>query len=302
MELVLDKCIDFVLIFVGLYAATALQRYQDQQQAKDEYVSLLKDFKRELEANLAQEASIEKDLGPIEETEPGKNLGPKQATFTHFFEELSKDEEVVHCLHEEFAAEPVVKIEGSGSEHGGKEHANNAGKVPEKCHELYAEFDAAHQEHGKSFTFEPAVLTPFYRKEVWQLYLADGVKTFRNKELAVKIAEVYANAELIEEQVEDIETTYNDAFMKQVGRTAATDMELAEIVHDEEERHGLSEQDLELLIHVDEAIKAEHYASLEVERVLELKVQRMKETVMTMRGEIEEVQGSIDEEIERMGG
>ena len=49
--------------------------------------------------------------------------------------------------------------------------------------------------------------------------------------------------------------TYNNAFMKQVGRTAATDMELAEIVHDEETRHALSPADLTLLLHVDEAIK-----------------------------------------------
>ena len=62
------------------------------------------------------------------------------------------------------------------------------------CHELYAKFEKAHHAEGHaSFDFRPVVLTPFYRSEVWQLYLADGVKIFRNKELAVKIAEVYAN-------------------------------------------------------------------------------------------------------------
>lgn len=285
-ELLVDKSIDFALIFVGLYAATALQRCQDTQREKKEYISLLKDFKRELDANIAQEASIAKDLGAIDETVPGENLGPMQATFKHFFEELDEDEKVVACLHNEFAV---------------AEDPDHPIPPPEGCHEMYAKFDASHEKHTESFDFKPAVLTPFYRKEVWQLYLADGVKTFRNKELAVDIAEVYANAGLIEEQVEDIEQTYNDAFMTQVGRTAATDMELAEIVHDEETRHGLSDADLTLLLHVSEAIKEEHYAALEVERTLELKVERMKNTVQLMRKEIGEVQEAIDAELEAQG-
>ena len=309
LELIVDKSIDFALIFVGLYAATALQRCQDTAKDKQEYVSLLQDFKRELDANIAQEKSIEKDLGKIDETEPGKNLGPMQDTFKHFFEKLAEDEKVVGCMHDEFvsahAAPTKAGAEGGhgDKEHGDKEHGGH-GKAaePVDCHALYAKFDKAHADHDEEqFSFKPAVLTPFYRREVWQLYLADGVKKFRNKELAVRIAEVYANADLVEEQVQDIEQTYNDAFMKQVGRTAATDMELAEIVHDEETQHKLSDADMTLLLHVDEAIKDEHYATLEVEHTLELKVERMKKTVLLMRKEIEEVQGAIDEELGKLG-
>jgi len=292
LELLLDKSIDFALIFVGLYAATALQRCQDTAKDKQEYVSLLKDFKRELAANKAQEKSIEKDLGAIDETEPGKNLGPMQETFGHFFKELAEDEKIVHCMHGEFISAHTTKAKDE--DHGDKEGPD--------CHELYAAFDKTHSEHDdEAFSFKPAVLTPFYRREVWQLYIADGVKKFRNKELAVRIAEVYANADLVEEQVQDIEQTYNDAFMKQVGKTAATDMELAEIVHDEETQHALSDADMTLLLHVDEAIKQEHYGTLEVERTLELKAERMKKTVLLMRKEIEEVQAAIDEELSRMG-
>jgi hypothetical protein len=284
-ELVLDKIIDFMLIFVGLYAATALQRCQDTAKDKQEYVALLQDFKRELQVNLEQEESIEKDLGAITETEPGSNLGPMQATFTHFFEELGKDEKVVHCLHEEFVA-----VDDPSKAH-----------VPAECHELYKQFDKAHAKEADSFSFKPAALTPFYRYEVWELYLADGIKTFRNKDLAVRIAEVYANARLIEEHVADIEDTYNDQFMTQVGRTSATDMELAEIVHDEEVQHGLSKTDLEMLMHVDEQIKDEHYQALEQEHVLELKVERMKKIVLLLREEIAAVQTQIDEELARVG-
>ncbi len=286
LELFIDKTVDFILIFVGLYAATAVQRCQDADKDKQEYISLLQDFKREIHGNLAQEGSIEKDLGCIEDAEPGKNLGPMQATFKHFFEELAEDEKVLHCMHVEFVLE----------------YDDDKSHAPQGCHELYAKFDKAHEGHeDHSFSFEPAALTPFYRREVWQLYLANGVKIFRNKDLAVKIAEIYANADLIERQIADIERTYNEAFMPQVGRTAATDMELAEIVHDEETQHKLSGADMTLLLHVDEAIKDEHYAALEVERTLELKVERMKKTVLLMRDEIEQVQGLIDEELKVQG-
>ena len=273
---------------MGLYAAIAVQRYQDTSKEKEGYANLLRDFKRELSANQEQEQTIAADLGAIEETTPGENLGPMQSTFKGFFAALAEDEHVLKCLHEEFTIEPAG--EGAAEVH-----------VPPECHALYATFDQAHSKVDTSFSFEPAVLTPFYRHEVWQLYLADGVKTFRNKELAVKIAEVYANARLIENQVEDIETTYNDAFMKQVGRTAATDLELAEIVHDEETQRRLSTMDFTLLAHVDEAIKEEHYAALEVERILELKVERMKKTVLLLRQDIKEAQSAIDDELKVLG-
>ncbi len=283
-HLIVDKFVDFLLIFVGLYAATSLQRCQDSAKQKAEYVTLLGDFQRELEANLEQEASIAKDLGKIDKTTPGENLGPMQETFKRFFEELAEDERVVQCLHDEFVAGGAPAEEAA------------------HCHELYAKFEKAHHAEGHaSFDFRPVVLTPFYRSEVWQLYLADGVKIFRNKELAVKIAEVYANARLIEGQVKDIESTYNDAFMKQVGRTAATDMELAEIVHDEETKHKLTAGDMTLLLHVDEAVKEEHFAALEAQRILELKVERMKKTVLLLRSEIETVDGLIDKELKAMG-
>ena len=78
-ELFIDKTVDFVLIFVGLYAAVALQRYQDDQKEKEEYAMLLNDFKHELEANRAQHATIESDLGPADQQHAGAVLGPMEA-------------------------------------------------------------------------------------------------------------------------------------------------------------------------------------------------------------------------------
>ncbi|MBK8263461.1 MAG: hypothetical protein IPK80_19225 [Nannocystis sp.] len=168
------------------------------------------------------------------------------------------------------------------------------------CHALYAKFEQAHNTadtHASSFNFKPAVLTPFYRYEVWQLYLANGVRLFRNKDLAVKIGEIYNNARLVEKQVAEIETIYNDSFMKQVGRSSATDQELAEIIHDEEQEHGLSPQNQTILIHISEAIKEEHAATIEAQSILTLKVERMKSTVGLMHKEIEAVQAAIDDEL-----
>jgi len=285
-EKIFDKVFDLILIFVGLYAATALQKYQDTRKEKGEYVQILHEFRRELKANLAQEGSIEKDLGALTDTRPGSNLGPMAQTFDAFFKELAVDEHIIHCLHVEFAS----AVDPS------KPHEPSA-----ECHESYKLFDKSHQERHDQFSFTPAVLTPFYRYEVWEMYVANGIKTFRNKDLAVKIGEIYNNAKIIERQVADIETTYNDTFMKQVGRSAATDLELAEIVHDEETEHGLSAQDQQILTHISEAIKDEHFQTVEARSILELKVERMKHTALTIRQEIQDVEKAIDAEILRQG-
>jgi len=289
-ELFIDKTVDFVLIFVGLYAAVALQRYQDDQKEKEEYVTLLNDFKHELEANRAQHATIEKDLGPADQQDAGVVLGPMEATFRRFIKELDADEDLVHCLHRDF---------GKAGAKGGK------AKAPDpRCRALYVEFEKTAADHasGKSssFGFEPATLSPFYRYEVWQLYLANSAKIFKNKELAVKLGEVYNNMHVIEKQVADIEVTYNDAFMRQVGRAAATDAELAEVIQDEEADHALSAQDLALLLHIAESMKEERFGALEAKSVLELKVRRLKRTVQDTNKEIDALVTQVETEVKKV--
>jgi hypothetical protein len=284
-EFFLDKSFDFVLIFVGLYAATALQRCQDQVREKDEYIAMLHDFKTELEANREQESSIEKDLGPIVVDVQPPEIGGMRDTFDAYFHELHEDEEVLHCLHKEFTVT------------GGLDSDPEA---KAKCHELYTTFLHHHEQADANFDFKPVVLTPFYRYEVWQMYLANGVKIFKNKELAVKIGEIYNNAKIIEKQVSDIESIYNDGFMKQVGKTAATDLELAELVSDEEAEHGLSPERQKLLAHISELIKEEHYATKEVKLILEMNVERMKSTVLLMREEIDAVTAGIEQELDKV--
>jgi hypothetical protein len=283
-EFFLDKASDFLLIFVGLYAATAVQRCQDVSAEKTEYVTMLGDFKAELQANREQEASIVKDLGPIVVGQLPPEIGGMRKTFDAYFHELHEDEDVLHCLHDEFALE-TEKLGAEGQQ---------------KCHALYATFVGHHEQPDATFDFKPVVLTPFYRYEVWQMYLANGVRIFRNKDLAVKIGEIYNNARIIEKQVADIEHLYNEAFMSQVGRTAATDVELAELVADEEAEHGLSPEKKALLQHISEMIKDEHYATKEVKVVLEMQVERMKSTVLIMRNEIDTVTTLIDEEIDKI--
>lgn len=281
----LDKTIDFVLIFVGLYAALSVERCQGEERDREEYAAMLHDFDRELQNNLAQEADIARDLGGIEATTPGENLGPMAATFTSFFRDLEHDETLIDCLRAEFSR---IKHEVSAEERA-------------RCHAGYAAFHAEHRKKDKhaqstGFVFKPAVLTPFYRYEVWELYLAGGVKLFKNKELALKIGEIYTNSHLIERQVADIEKTYNDVFMKQIGRSAATDAELAELVEDVEEDGELSPSDLTALLHIDEAVKEERYEVMGLRNVLELKVERLKLTVLTMRREILEVREALQAE------
>ena len=190
----------------------------------------------------------------------------------------------MHCLHVEFASTVDAHQQTEGIE---------------GCHEAYKKFEDAHSHGEKHFDFKPAVLTPFYRYEVWELYLMSGVSNFRNKDLAVHIGEIYNNARLIEKMVADIESTFNDTFMSQVGRSAATDLELAEIVHDEETNHGLSPQDQQILIQISHDVKDEHFAAIEAQSVLALKVERMKKRVLLLREEIQRVSQALDKEIAR---
>lgn len=285
LEFVIDKAVDFLLIFVGLYAATATQRWQDRQSEREEYVAMLGDFEVELATNLEQEASIIKDLGPLLLDQDPPELGDMRATFDAYFAELREDEEVLGCLHKEFTVENGLDASAKPT-----------------CHALYQTFLAHHQQPDANFDFRPVALTPFYRYEVWQMYLANGVRIFQNKELAVAIGEIYNNAKIIERQVAEIEALYNDQFMKQVGKTAATDLQLAELVEDEEAAQGLSSQHERILVRLEEHIKSEHYAVKEIKLVLEMKVERMKSTVLLMRAEIEAVDAEIDAELAAVAG
>jgi len=282
-ELALDKVVDFILIFVGLYAAMSVERCQADHAERDEYADLLKDFGLELDANLAQEKSIEKDLGAIDQSTPPNNLGPMAKTFTDFFADLEHDDTLVGCLHAEFLRD------------------KHAVHTP-ACHAAYGMFREEHKKapgaHGPraGFAFRPAVLTPFYRYEVWQMYLAGGIKVFKNKDVAIKIGEVYNNAHLVERQVAEIEKTYNDVFMRQTGRSLATDAELAEIIDDEEEDGVLSVEDRRQLVDIDEALKDERFAVVELQGVIVLQVERLKATVLAMRREIEVAKAAIAEE------
>lgn len=285
-ELTLDKVIDFVLIFVGLYAAMSVERCQAEHTERDEYVTMLKDFSAELDANLAQEKSIEKVLGAIDQAAPPDNMGPMAKTFTDFFHDLEHDETLVECLRAEFLRAKHKKRSA-------------------ECHAAYSKF---HDEHKKTahhapatgFAFRPAVLTPFYRYEIWQMYLAGSVKLFKNKDVAKKIGEVYNNAHLIERQVADIEKLYNDVFMRQTGRSMATDAELAEIIEDEEEEGELAPDELRQLVTLDEALKNEYFEVVELQGVLRLQVERLKNTVLVMRREIEVAKAAIDEETQKL--
>jgi hypothetical protein len=285
-EFFVDKAVDFVLIFVGLYAAIGVQRWQELAREQHEYVAMLGDFKAELQANGEQERSIVKDLGPIVVGHKPPELGAMRATFDAYFHELHEDQDVLRCLHDEYM------VEGSA--------LSKDPEAKQRCHDRYQAFLEHHQNPEANFDFKPVALTPFYRYEVWQMYLANGVRIFNNKDLARKIGEIYNNAKLIEKQVADIEATYNETFMKQVGRTAATDAELAELVADEEAEHGLSAERKQLFQHISGRIKEEHYATKEVKIVLEMEVERMKNTVLIMREEIDAVSVLIDEELGRV--
>ena len=80
-SLLFDKTVDLVLMFLGLYAAIAVQDLVDHQKDKDHYQQLLSGFKEELLSNQGQKSNIESKLGPLDQV---KTIGEAGQSFEFF--------------------------------------------------------------------------------------------------------------------------------------------------------------------------------------------------------------------------
>jgi hypothetical protein len=160
-------------------------------------------------------------------------------------------------------------------------------------------FEALEAESDEESPFKPATLTPLYRTEVHQMYLANGIKVFENKELAAKIGEAYTNARLVERRVAEIETRYNDGFMQRAGELEAVGAELEEVLPEDVDlaRQGASIQ--AKVEQAQSAVKAQRQAVLKIHAVLELEAVRLKELLEKMDAHFVAVAREIDQELAR---
>lgn len=205
-SLLFDKLIDLVFMFIGLYLAIAVQDWQDLQKSKEQYKQLLSGFVEEVNANQEQKQSVESQIGQITEF---KDIGKAKIYFDYFhgqskyFEDFFKTYEAMfHLKHKKRSAQEEEELK------------NLVAKLKEKSH------------LKKPETFE---LTPMYRKDVWNFYLAGGVhlfQTFNRKDqsikcrssdqkmqnLAICIGATYGFLHDIENIVDEIQVLVNDTY------------------------------------------------------------------------------------------
>ncbi|HEY0711615.1 MAG TPA: hypothetical protein VGF45_03010 [Polyangia bacterium] len=281
-ELVIDKFIDFVLIFVGLYAAIAFQKWQDDAKERTEYKKLLGDFKAELRANQERKRTIEKNVGDTAARGVGKALGPLQTVFDEYLTVVAEGRKLFECL------EPVFP-----------ESAGAKGKpMTKECQKLLASAEEESKAEDDE-DFRPVDLAPRYRTEVHQVYLANGIKVFENKNLAVKIGEVYTAAREIEAGMADIERRYNDSFMQKAGEVEALSAQIEEVFSTELVTRR-PEQVRERLTDMSEDLRSQRYVVVEIRKVVEAKVIRIKEMVARFDAQLTTVMGEIDAELARL--
>jgi len=285
-ELSIDKFIDFVLIFVGLYAAIAVQRWQDDAKEREDYLKLLGDFRGELVANRDERKSLEKDIGSIDDRAEGKVLGPMEKNFARFKKEATEAEELLGCL----SLAMGVTQKGSPS-------AEQAAKL-QTCAPIIEA--ATKQADAKRDDFKPVNLTPFYRDEVQQIYLAGGIKGFENKDLAVQIGQTYTDADKVEKLVQEIEKIYNDNFIDKEGDVRALVAELEDAIPQGEDISSEQAGRLQVQLAKSERdVRMHRYSMEKVHGILESKVKRLKEVVASMDTKIGKAAEAIDAELSK---
>lgn len=197
-----DKSIDLLLMFLGLYAAMELQDFVDHRQNKKQYTQLLEGFADELKNNQNQRVTIESGLGNLSKL---SEFGEAESSLNYFMKLSTYAMDFSGCYVD-------LRI--------------NQGKLNSarstECKRLFKErFNEPKPPHLE--------LSPVYRRDVWRLYLADGVQLFReferkqrkqrcsigeggSKKLAICIGSIYAELDAIEERVEGIQRLVNETY------------------------------------------------------------------------------------------
>lgn len=291
-ELAVDKVIDLVLIFLGLYAAIAVQDCQDRAKEKNDYRELLASFQRELTHNQGQKAVLEDSLGPIGTTEPPDNLGPTKRLFDDFRLQADEADRMLTCT-----ATLLSAMEGPPRDRAGAE------KLAE-CAELLEKVEKG-ETPASGMQWKPVSLAPLYREDVWQLYLANGVKVFENKDLAVRIGATYSKVKRVEQAVAEIEAFINEGFMQKIGQVSASMSELEELMPSGEDQKKLKAavpQLREKFKALSNQIRAHKTSVAQIQAVIELKVQKLKELMVEMDKGFTEAVAAIEAERKAQGG
>ncbi|WP_437533613.1 hypothetical protein WME79_06950 [Sorangium sp. So ce726] len=273
-ELTIDKSIDFLLVFVGLYAAIQVQKWQDDRKEQDAYVELLRSYDEELKHNGSRRNAIEDDLTPI----------PR--TFEQFRSDADAAGKLLGCLDD------VIDIGTKPRPRTLRASQTNAARI-EECAPILDAADEENKEDDKPFA--PIVISPLYRTEVFQ---TSGTKTFTNKDLGFQIAAIYSDAKKVEEKVAEIEGLYNSSFIQKQGELIAISAEL-----DDAMPPG-GPGDISQLIpiqpllkRVTREIRTHKYDTTRIQSVLDARIEQLRALLDGMGEKLAEVNGSLAREI-----
>nr|ADI18886.1 hypothetical protein [uncultured delta proteobacterium HF0010_08B07] len=209
-SLLFDKSVDLVFMFLGLYAAIAVQDLVDHQKDKQNYQQLLSGFKEELESNQDQRSNIESKLGDLDKL---KDIGESGDSFSFFNTQGKYMDKFLSCYLD-------MKLKSI--------------KKKALSEERTTECKALFKKGFKHKAPEHLDLSPVYRKDVWRFYLAGGVQLFQVFErkakqprctiegkpsygLAICIGSIYTMLKKVENQVAEIQSLVNDTYFNRQG-------------------------------------------------------------------------------------
>lgn len=208
-SLLFDKSVDLVLMFLGLYAAMAVQDFADHHKDKQQYKQLLTGFQEELESNRIQRTNIEEKLGALNDL---KEIGQAGNSFEFFTAQTTYMRSFLDCYSELKLGDKKTKIS------------------PERKKECVSLLKKGFRQKAP----EHLALTPVYRRDVWRFYLAGGVQLFQTFEkptgqarcqvegqpstgLAICIGSIYNKLSVVEQQVRGIQNLVNDTYFNRQG-------------------------------------------------------------------------------------
>lgn len=207
-----DKAIDLAIMFLGLYAAMGLQDLVDYSRDKSQYRQLIEGFQEEVKSNQRQRGALESSLGSLDEQAV---FGEAEASFDYFIALSGYAERFSACY-------TTLRLSKTKKGKRGVSAKELAG-----CKRTLS---------TKFALKRPALLSlsPVYRRDVWQLYLADGVRLFRSferkaeatrctiegqpsRELSICVGSIYNQLDDVESQVAQIQALVNETYFYNQG-------------------------------------------------------------------------------------
>lgn len=292
-SLLFDKGLDLVLMFLGLYAAMAVQDIVDHGKDRGQYKKLLAGFQEELESNRDQRANIESKLGALNDS---NDVGESADSFTFFSKQSEYMERFVRCYTD-------IRL------HNAKQVKLSATHLSDCKSFLKVKFKLKQPPHLD--------LSPVYRRDVWRLYLADGVQLFRefevvneqtrchiegkpSRRLAICIGSVYSEFNDIESQVQEIQSLVNDTYFFRQG---VIDSEFSRFVRKLKELRGrkdavAAQQLVRLRDRIIQKLE-EGQEALDISNTqLRYKVKQLKQTTRKLNARIEAVLTSLKQAVD----